>query len=120
MIMEHWNIISRQYNSQLWCEAVSQNSKVIVMNLLVLGLCAEYGAGNHTLCAGHGVLLLVHLVRPHLAQSFTEVLPLLLPRRMILPEAVSVVDVLDSFPQLLQTHHSYQSADGGNIGMIHS
>ena len=118
MIMEHWNIISRQYNSQLWCEAVSQNSKVIVMNLLVLGLCAEYGAGNHTLCAGHGVLLLVHLVRPHLAQSLTAVL--LLASRLILSEAVSMVDVLDCFPQLLQTHHSYQSAYGGDVGMIHS
>ena len=88
------------------------------MTPLVLGLSAEYGAGHHTLCAGHGVLLLVHLVRPHLAQSLTAVL--LLARRLILSEAVAVVDVLDSFPQLLQTHHSNQSANGGHIGMVHS
>ena len=90
-------------------------------HLLVLGLSAEYGAGHHALGAGHGVLLLVLLVRSDLAQSFTDILPSpLLTWGLLVTEAVTMIDVLDGFPQLLQTHHSNQSSNGGNIGMVDS
>ena len=64
------------------------------MTLLVLGLSAEYGAGHDTLCAGHGVLLLVLLVRSDLAQSFTDLLP------VVLAIAILFVDCLCAISEM--------------------